>query len=166
MGQIGWLLWLWGSCLLNFAHTFIVKWQKSHRQRVNYLNKNGENQDLGSHFNVTVVAVWSVRADNGAVLVIGKVRILLGVVGCGSVSWGGRRLWGLGVVRPAKEAGAAGEAASTAGAATREGPSTTTLGLWAWGLLCRVQPRCWIKQMVKQVKSTRFWLKRLLLKNE
>lgn len=59
---------------------------------MNYLNKNGENQDLGRHFDVTIVAVGRVRADDGAVLVVGKVGILLSVVGRGSVTRGGRRL--------------------------------------------------------------------------
>lgn len=53
---------------------------------MNYLNKNGENQDLGRHFDVTIVAVGRVRADDGAVLVVGKVGILLSVVGRGSVT--------------------------------------------------------------------------------
>lgn len=83
----------------------------------------------------------SVRADDGAVLVVGKVGVLLSVAGRASVSRGGRRLRALGVVGPTEEAGAAGKAASTSTAAG-EGPSAAALGLGAGGLTCRVQPGC------------------------
>lgn len=113
---------------------------KKKNAQLTHLNKDGEYKNLGGHFHISIVAVRCVWADNGTVLVIGKVGILLLVVWRSCISRGGCCLGSFGVVRPSQEASTTRKTPTTS-CATRKG----TAPLWLWtrtrGLSCGIQPR-------------------------
>ena len=119
-----------------------------------HLNKDREDEDLRRYFDVAVVRVGRVGADDGAVLVVGEVGVVRLVVGVGRR--GGTVLGRFRVAGSAEEVCSAGETATATAAAsaaataaadavvtgTAASKGATSAPLWRWSrwLSCRVQP--------------------------